>query len=71
MAGDNKNKMIEGLKTFKTVGGNRKGFRKRKHKKLLMARKLYHMVRAQTLKMMIRQNIIQNPPVTVDYIEIV
>ena len=56
-------KIIEGLKKIQTVGGNKKGFRKRQYKIALVARKFYHVVGAPSLrnsKVMIRQNSIPN-----------
>ena len=55
------------------MGKNKKGFSKRRYKRAFVARKLYHMVGAPTLKvlnMMIRQIVIQNFPVTVGDIDI-
>ena len=52
---------------------NKNGFRKLQYKRALVARNIYHMVVAPTLlnlKMMIRQNIFHNFPVTVEYIYI-
>ena len=66
---ENKRNTIEGLDNFKTVGENKKSFSERQFKRALVARKLYHMVGAPTflnLKMMIRQNIIENLSVTVE-----
>ena len=65
--------MIEVLNNFQTVGGNKKVFSKCQHKITLVARNIHHMVGApnsKILKMMIRQNIIQNCPFTVEYINI-
>ena len=70
---EEKKNMIEGLNNFKTMGAKKKGFRKFQYKTALLAIKLYHMVGApnlRNLKTMIRQNIIQNFPVTVEDIEI-
>ena len=68
VAEEKKRNIIEGLKNLQTVGGNKKGYRECHYKKALVARMLYHIVGAptwQNLKMMIRQNIIHNFPVTV------
>ena len=48
-------------------------YRKRQYKRALMSRNIYHMVGAPkllNLKIMIRQNIIQNFPVAVEDIEV-
>ena len=68
-----KRKTIEVLNHLKMVGENRKGFIERQYKMALVARKIYHMLGAPTLrslKMIIRQNIIKNCSVTVEDIEI-
>ena len=65
--------MIEWLNYLQTVRGNKKVFSEIQYKRSLVVRKLYHMAGAPTLKhlkIMIRQNIIQNFPVTFEYIEI-
>ena len=69
----NKINIIEGIKNFQNVGENRNGFSERQKKRVLATRNIYHMVGAPSLrklKMMIRQNIIQNFPVAVEEIEI-
>ena len=73
VAQENIRNMIEGLKKMQNGGGNRKVFIKRQYKRALVTRKIYHMVGSpnlRNLKMMIRQKIIQNFPVTVEDIEI-
>ena len=65
--------MTEGLNNLQTVGENNKGFSKCHYKIALVARKIYHMVEEPTLlnlKIMIRQNIINNFPVMVEDIDI-
>ena len=65
--------MIEGLKILQTLGGNKKGFSKLQCKRALVARNIYRMVgepNFQILRMVIRQKIIQNCPVTVEDIGI-
>ena len=69
MAKEKKSNMIQGLNYLKTVGGNKRGFRKLQCKKSFVPRNIYHMVGEPTLrnlKIIIRQNIIQNLPVTVE-----
>ena len=73
VAQENIRNMIEGLKKMQNGGGNRKVFIKRQYKRALVTRKIYHMVGSpnlRNLKMMIRQKIIQNCPVTVEDIQI-
>ena len=68
-----KNIIIEGLNIFQTVEENKKCFRKRQYKRASSARNIYDMVGApilRNLKLMIRQIIIHNFPVMVEYIEI-
>ena len=70
---ENKRNMIEGLNNLKTVGESNRIFRESQYKLELEARNIYQMAGASTLgnlKMMTRQNIIQNLPVTVEDIEI-
>ena len=58
---------------MQTVGRKRKCFRERQYKRSLVTRKLYQVLGEPTLRnlnMMIRQNIIQNFPVTVEDIVI-
>ena len=70
---ENKRNMIEGLNNFKTVGESNKIFRESQYKLELDTSNIYQMDGAPTLgnlKMMTRQKIIQNLPVTVEDIEI-
>ena len=63
VAEENKMNTIEGLNSLKTVGENKKGFSEHQYNRALVASKFYHMLGAptlQNLKMMIRNNIIQN-----------
>ena len=60
------------IKKHLTVGKNKKGFSERQYNRALAARKIYHMIGAQTLKilnMMIRQIVINNLPITVGDID--
>ena len=73
MAEEKKRNIIGRSKKFQTVGKNKNGFSERKYNVALVARNIYYMVgfpTLQKLKMMIRQNIIQNFPVTVEDIKI-
>ena len=72
MAEENKMNTNEGFINFQIVGGNKEGFSKYQNNKVLVARMIYHMVGAPNLrkfKTMVRQNSIQNFPVTIYYID--
>ena len=65
--------IIEVLNSLQTMGENKKDLSERQYKILLVERNIYHMVGAENLrkmKMVIRQNIVQNFPVTVEDIKI-